>query len=363
MFCLLTFAQHRYGLTNFVHEWGTDFNEDQCIITTGECGSGKTETSRMVVHFLTNVAEFKRTKLSSSLLKLCRQQRMGRTSSTSSNPNSRNTTPKHQQLGSLSNTGTISSCMKSSHGGAVKKCSHEKVVEFDFSHRRSSENLQVKCTKHGVQANIHFSKSFEESMSGNKQQQQMANQKACTKHICHHNPSIKQCDSSTNTDKDTVFSSTSTLPLPEGRNTKFSAMYDNTGSRLTNSIGEYSVPKHQYHHCNCLDAKSNQDKKHWVYDTTRSRSNEAIPEKFNALDGGTCSRKDSREMWKMLRNTCKESRYGIYVDDPFDLHRVRERVEQADVVLEALGHATTMKNSNSSRFVSINRHSIISGIL
>lgn len=333
---------YRYGLTNFVHEWGTDFNEDQCIITTGECGSGKTETSRMVVHFLTNVAEFKRTKLSSSLLKLCRQQRMGRTSSTSSNPNSRNTTPKHQQLGTSLNTGTINSCMKSSHGGAIKKCSHEKVVEFDFSHRRSSENLQVKCTKHGIQANIHFSKSFEESSN---KQQQMANQKACTKHISHHNPSIKQCDSSTNTEKDTVYTSTSTLP----GSTKFSAMYDHTGSRLTNSIGEYSVPKHQYHHCNCLDVKPNQ--KHWVYDSTRSRSNEAIPEKFNTLDG-TLVRKDSREMWKVLRNTCRESRYGMYVDDPIDLHRVRERVEQADVVLEALGHATTMKNSNSSRFVS-----------
>lgn len=342
----------------------------------------------MVVHFLTNVAEFKRAKLNSSLLKLCRQQRIGRNSNVSSTPNSRNTTPKHQksqQQKSCSAIATVS-CIKSGHNpekykGAIKKCSHEKVVEFDFSHRRSSEMLPNanKCVKHAVHASIHFSKSFEE---GSNQTTQNPT-KAYVKHLpCHHNPANK-CDTLTNTDltfdnlvpaaAPGATSTSSTLP-------KYTPIVDHMGNRMTNSIGgsgsgtlasgDYQVPKHQYHHCNCLDAKfadgkylkpslksSNSCATEVIYGDSltygpmRSRSNEAIPDRYFDSQGVLCQgqRTSGRDMWKILRSN---SRSGFYMDDPMELQKARDRVEQADVVLEALGNATTLKNENSSRFVS-----------
>uniref|UniRef100_A0A336LWW2 CSON002516 protein n=1 Tax=Culicoides sonorensis TaxID=179676 RepID=A0A336LWW2_CULSO len=379
---------HIYGLSNFVHEWTTDFNEDQNIVTTGECGSGKTESSRMVVHFLTNVAEFKRAKLNSSLLKLCRQQqRMGRNSNVSSTPNSRNTTPKHQkqQIKGCSAIATVS-CIKSAHNldvkhtkGAIKKCSHEKVVDFDFSNRRSSEILpntnSMKCVKHAVHANIHFSKSFEENSN------QQAITKSCTKHLSSsspYNPATK-CDTIINTDLtfDNLVPSTSTSSSSQTL-PKYVPIVDHMGNRMTNSIGgsgtlssgDYQVPKHQYHHCNCLDAKSPDSKflkpslktsnccatevvtygeASFPYGPMRSRSNEAIPDRYFGQSTQCLATKtnNGRDMWKVLR---AGSRSGFYMDDPLELQRARDRVEQADVVLEALGNATTLKNENSSRF-------------
>lgn len=347
----------------------------------------------MVVHFLTNVTEFKRAKLNSSLLKLCRQQqRIGRTSNVSSTPNSRNTTPKHQttpqQQKSCSAIATIS-CIKSAHNpekykGAIKKCSHEKVVEFDFSNRRSSENLPNanKCVKHAVHASIHFSKSFEESSSQTENQAPAAPTKvSCIKHVPFHQNPANKCDTLTNTDltfdnllgaSGTTSSTSSTLP-------KYTSItVDHMNSRMTNSIGgngsgtltsgDYQVPTHQYHHCNCLDAKFSDVKylkpslkssnscaneviygDSMTYGPMRSRSNEAIPDRYFGNHGAACQGQKTRDMWKVLRSN---SHSGFYMDDPLELQKARDRVEQADVVLEALGNATTLKNENSSRFVS-----------
>lgn len=49
-----------YGLTNGAYQWLLDHNEDQCVILAGHSNSGKTETARLIVHFLTQVAEARR---------------------------------------------------------------------------------------------------------------------------------------------------------------------------------------------------------------------------------------------------------------------------------------------------------------
>lgn len=53
----------RYGITNSSYQWLLDHNEDQCIVLSGESNSGKTESCRLIVHFLTHVSEARRSKL------------------------------------------------------------------------------------------------------------------------------------------------------------------------------------------------------------------------------------------------------------------------------------------------------------
>lgn len=74
-----TFQLIRYGIANSSYQWLLDHNEDQCIILSGESNSGKTESCRLIVHFLTHVSEARRTKLNANI-----RQRHSLFSSTSS---------------------------------------------------------------------------------------------------------------------------------------------------------------------------------------------------------------------------------------------------------------------------------------
>lgn len=44
-----------YGITNSAYRSLQDQNEDQCMCILGENGSGKTESARIILHFLSNV--------------------------------------------------------------------------------------------------------------------------------------------------------------------------------------------------------------------------------------------------------------------------------------------------------------------
>lgn len=46
----------RYAVAASAYRWLNDRNEDQCIIVTGESGSGKTEAARIVLQFLVLVS-------------------------------------------------------------------------------------------------------------------------------------------------------------------------------------------------------------------------------------------------------------------------------------------------------------------
>lgn len=243
----------------------------------------------MVVHFLTNIAEIKRAKLaSSSILRLCHQRLEYFGGPSTSNPSSRNTTPKHYDK------------PLDKREGAIKKCSHDRVVEFDFSHRRSSENL--KCIRHSV-TNIQFSKSFEDAGSNKRS--------SCLKH--------------------------SYIPVKVDNS---ELLKYELSRHHSNSTGDYHVPKV---HCVCTDFKSIPDIKHQLkssikQDSFKSRSNETILGRKTFIN-------TRREGWKNVNKST-----SMYTDDYTELQHACDRVAQADVILEALGNATTTKNANSSRF-------------
>lgn len=50
-------CRFRYGLTNLAYQALQDQNEHQCICVLGESSAGKTETARMVAHFVSQVSK------------------------------------------------------------------------------------------------------------------------------------------------------------------------------------------------------------------------------------------------------------------------------------------------------------------
>lgn len=54
--------------------------------------------------------------------------------------------------------------------------------------------------------------------------------------------------------------------------------------------------------------------------------------------------------------TTNSSNDQYYCFDKVEMKRIRDRIAQADVFLEAIGNATTIKNYNSSRYVSTIKH-------
>lgn len=51
----IVYICQRYGITNSAYRSLQDQNEDQCMCIFGENGSGKTESARIILHFLSNV--------------------------------------------------------------------------------------------------------------------------------------------------------------------------------------------------------------------------------------------------------------------------------------------------------------------
>lgn len=54
-FCLFGVVFFSYGITNSAYRNLQDQNENQCVCILGENGSGKTESARIILHFLSNV--------------------------------------------------------------------------------------------------------------------------------------------------------------------------------------------------------------------------------------------------------------------------------------------------------------------
>lgn len=52
----------RYGLTNLAYQNLQDQNEHQCVCILGESNAGKTETARMVAHFVSQISKSRHVK-------------------------------------------------------------------------------------------------------------------------------------------------------------------------------------------------------------------------------------------------------------------------------------------------------------
>lgn len=203
----------------------------------------------------------------------------------------------------------------------LQKCSHEKTVEFDLiSHHKSSENLVAMMGSGG--AGVMGSGSFS---SGSTPK--------CLKHS---NQSISR--------------STEANEFPTKSTLK-------SAFAVTSSS---SCPKH-----NCSSAGSSHMDLHRMCGYSPSlqkrcnlsrcchqNSSRSIHKSSSSIaltyDHSNSMMSPSVHRRQILKSITKE----VYLRD-LELAKMRERIAHAEVFLEAMGNACTVKNANSSRFVSI----------
>ncbi|XP_040151544.1 unconventional myosin-Ib isoform X2 [Anopheles arabiensis] len=300
---LFQLPPHIFALANSAHQFLLNYNEDQCIIMAGECGSGKTESSHMIVHFLTQLSEMRRCRAPIFSLR-------------GSNPNSRQSTPKHSTISRVGSSfesaapsgGRLDSIMKY-NSSRQQKCSHEKTVEFDLiSHHKSTENLPAmvnygfmpvatmpKCLKHSNQS---ISRSTEGNEFPTKSTLKSATTMgSCPKHNC----------TSSHAELNRMCGGASPSPSLQKRSNLMRCCHQNSNNS-TRSIH-------------------------------KSSSSIALTHDHGTTSPSTFHRR------QILKSISKE----VYIRD-LELQKMRERVAQAEIFLEAMGNAVTVKNINSSRF-------------
>lgn len=358
---------YRYSLANSAYQSLQDNNENQCIVASGESCAGKTEASRMIVHFLTQVSDYKRKP--SSLLRRQKSSNSIGSSTKGSNPNSCTSTPKHKSL-TTTPTATLerTSCIKfetssyDSKKSSIKKVSREKTVEFDFSYKKSTENLSGKCSKHGL---------AEESTSSIGT---AAVVKFCPKHNC--------CNQNLS------------LDLPIKSKATVHCDNDNVPTTSKNFVQSHRVPNCDLHQqpnqqqtrCKCenLDLIQNVNKSNSVSSvklksklkspssnntgggsggtleenatSSESTSAKVSAIKYKPVFSPATARKYHRsnvdfDSFKSIKKSTKPNKFitqkGI---EDAELFRMKDRIGQAEVFLEAMGNAATQLNDNSSRF-------------
>lgn len=224
---------------------------------------------------------------------------------------------------------------KSTIFASFKKSSHEKSVEFDFSHHRSNEHLPIitrSCQKHPDRLPIPTSSACAVSTI----------HRPCARH---HRTNIFARDASTQCHSQTVLTPSCEHLVNRRCNSRSPDC-----TRATASSECYPL-------CSCPNSP-----KEAVRAVDRSRSRipsaslqvPAIKKKIlkNAIVR-SASVRDARSSASSVSDVLGDGGANVAGHpDPVELVKLKDRIAQAEVFLEAIGNATTVRNYNSSRYVS-----------
>lgn len=374
---------HIYGLTNLAFQSLKDQGEDQCIVLTGESGAGKTESFKMIVNFLTHIQD----KITTSQLfkketPNCSTgsgyvgyvQTHRRTSSNCSVPNVASykksdsamtitNTARRQSLSpgpgprrcSTANASAQRIRAESSDRSQGRRNMREKIVDFDFSHHKSTENISFidgKATSRTIDK--HPSKScfkHQPTQTAPINTANLINSSLATSskylHSAHQSGSVtsggcRQCGHSRCTRALALEMDTRNMPF-----------------KTSTAHGFLAGPSRAMHRgsfCNLLrqhSTESQTDRSSLIGSTQRISLYEA--HKQNQLATATCTIMPSNvatgaqtSSTLSLSGTMNMPSTRSRRKSPSQ--RLRECVTCADVFLEAMGNAVTLKNSNSSRY-------------
>lgn len=347
----------------------------------GESGAGKTESFKMIVNFLTHIQDkittsqlFKKETPSSSTgsgyVKMHR-----RTSSNCSVPNvafnkksdsamTITNTARRQSLSpgpgprrcSTANASAQRIRAESSDRSQCRRNMREKIVDFDFSHHKSTENISFidgKGTSRFIDK--HPSKScfkHQPTQTTPINTANLMNSSLATSskylHSAHQTGNVsiggcRQCGHS---------KCTRGLALEmDFRNMPFK-------TTTTHSIlGGPSIAMHRGSFCNLLrqpSTESQTDRSSLIGSTQRISIYEA--HKQNQMAGATCTAIPNSVATGAQTSSSLSLSGTMNVPSTrtrrkSPSQRLRECVTCADVFLEAMGNAVTLKNSNSSRYV------------
>lgn len=369
---------HIYGLTNLAYQSLKDQSEDQCVLLTGEGGAGKTETFKMIVNFLTHIQDrsmgsgtpnpLRKQSSSSSASGIVMQAHRRASSSCSGTANfiicknnaaaasSQGSNSRRQSPSPSPGPGPCPSQRSRSHTESIERQARrnmrEKIVDFDFSHHKSTENISTLLESTATPApapmttptptpgHLHPTKSCF------KHQQTQVN--TCTansyasissktasstspKYI--HGGGCRQCGHS---------KCTRAQSLEKEERDAALQMLRGSNNRLSSATAHPSQSQLQRGSCSNL---------------VRQHSTESQPDKQISM-GSTqrISLYDAHKLSKVLGagsssiSPTPSASSSLHRRHKSPSQRLRECVTCADVFLEAMGNACTLKNNNSSRY-------------
>ncbi|KRK04595.1 unconventional myosin-Ia isoform X2 [Drosophila yakuba] len=348
---------HIYGLTNLAYQSLKDQSEDQCVLLTGESGAGKTETFKMIVNFLThiqdrshcpptpNVLRKQSSTSSASGLVLHAHRRASSSCSGTANfiicknraenPSASVSRRQSPSPGPSQRSRTRAESIERQS----RRHMREKIVDFDFSHHKSSENISGLPESHAH--HLHPTKScFKHQQTQVSACTAMpAGVKGSPKYAV---PTVyggcRQCGHS---------------KCVRAQSLEKEERDDLRGSncRLSTTAPATSNPAHP-HRGSCSNLM-------------RHHSTESQPERErdrSSLMGSTqrISLYDAHKLSKVLGDLpppppssvspTPSASSSLHRRHKSPTQRMRECVTCADVFLEAMGNACTLKNNNSSRY-------------
>ncbi|KAL9894764.1 myosin 95E isoform 1-T1 [Glossina fuscipes fuscipes] len=387
---------HIYGLANLAFQSLKDQSEDQCILLTGEGGSGKTESFKMIVNFLTQIQDKshcgalkKQSSTSSSTggVQSSCSSTMYRHRRNSSSCSIGSTT-NYMLCKNTTSTASASSCLASgsqrrqSPSPTARRCDmvvqqrvraesserhgkrniREKMVDFDFSHHKSTENFQIHdATLYTTTAAVHRSHiPIATTISGSAG----APSKSCFKH---HQATQVTCSTATpsRTTCSTSFSATSpsskfgvnSSGCRQCGHSKCTRAQSLEKEDRERKLGFLRTLYPQLNPGRSLSAcSSTHIQRGSCSNLTRQHSTESYGsrDERSSLMGSTqrISLYDAHKLNQAMTAAQQEQQHSQPLarrhKDP--LKRLRDCVLYADVFLEAMGNASTLKNNNSSRY-------------
>lgn len=371
-----SFCSYSYGLTNLAYQSLKDQSEDQCVLLTGEGGAGKTETFKMIVNFLTHIQDRapcsgtpnalrKQSSSSSASGMMIHAHRRASSSCSGGTANFIICQKNSAAAAAASNSrrqspspgpgpgpglgpGAVGSCpsqrsrarAESIERHARRSNMREKIVDFDFSHHKSTENITTLLESSGAHSapHVHPTKSCfkHQQTQGNTchtASSMGAYPMASTspKYGMHSGGGCRQCGHSKCTRAQSLEKEErdAALILLRGSNMRLASA----------SATATAQQQHQRGSCSNL-ARQHSTESQSMGSTQRISLYDAHKLSKVVLGSGSTSVSPTPSASSSLHRRHKSPN-----------QRLRECVTCADVFLEAMGNACTLKNNNSSRYV------------